>query len=294
MNERSLKIFYEVATKLNMTEAADNLYISQPAVSQTIRELEAEYDVKFFDRLGRKLYLTQEGELFLQYVRRILNLYQECAATFQDLRGAKKGKLSVGASTTIGIYILTDIIGRFQKQHRGVEVALTIENTRIIEDFILKNRIDFAFVEGPVNSPELVADYFCDDELVFIIPPEHPWAERVEVNPQEIERERFLIREKGSGTREVVETALAAQGVQYHLGMELGNTEAIKKAVAAGLGISCISERCIRQEVAEERLRVARIAGLTVKRNLNLIYHQDKYMSNRFKFFIDYCKSQVK
>ena len=237
MNERKLKIFYEVATQLNMTEAAEKLYISQPAISQTIRELETEFEVKFFDRIGKKLYLTQEGELFLQYVRRILNLYTECSQTIRDSNGLKKGKLNVGASPTIGIYILTELVGKFQKANKEIEVTIHIENTRTIADLILKNRIDFAFVEGAVYSNEITVENFWDDELVFIVSPDHPWALKEQVAASEIEQERFIMREQGSGTREVVENALRQVGVNYHLGMELGNTEAIKKAVEAGLGM---------------------------------------------------------
>ncbi|TCL76856.1 DNA-binding transcriptional LysR family regulator [Hydrogenispora ethanolica] len=291
MNERSLRIFYEVATRLNMTEVAENLAISQPAVSQTIRELETEFEVRFFDRIGRRLYLTREGELFLEYARRILNLYQECVQTIGELRGLMKGRLNVGASTTIGIYILTDIIGQFQKLNRGIEVAINIENTRIIENFILENRIDFAFVEGPVGSAEIAVEYFCGDELVFIVPPEHPWTLRDRVDLADLARERILMREEGSGTRAVIENALRAAGAEYRIGMELGNTEAIKRAVAAGLGISCVSKRCIRQEVADGRLRIVAVAGLAVHRDLNLIYHRDKYLSQLFKSFIEFCKT---
>jgi DNA-binding transcriptional LysR family regulator len=115
MNERQLRIFYEVANRLNMTEAAEFLYISQPAISQTIKELEIEYGVKFFDRIGRKLYLTGEGQTFFKYVRRILNLYDECSKSIKNVKDLNAGQLRIGASTTIGIYILTDIIGKFHR-----------------------------------------------------------------------------------------------------------------------------------------------------------------------------------
>lgn len=293
MNERKFKIFYMVATELNMTQAAAKLYLSQPAVSQTIHELETEYEVKFFDRIGKKLFLTQEGQEFFQYVRRILNLYAECSQTIDDIKGLKKGKLRVGASTTTGIYILTDLIGGFQKLNPEIEVSMVIENTRIIADLILENRIDFAFVEGQVDSPEILVEYFCDDELVFIVSSEHPWTSRKKITFQDVAKEKFIMREQGSGTREVVENALNFNGIDYHLGMELGNTEAIKKAVEAGLGISCISRRCIEREIEDHRLCVIKISGLSINRKLSLIIHKDKYLSNLFKYFIGFCKETV-
>ncbi|MDK2919414.1 MAG: hypothetical protein PWQ37_2147 [Candidatus Petromonas sp.] len=293
MNERKLRIFYEVAVKLNMTEVAKKLYISQPAVSQTIKEIEEEFGVKFFDRIGRKLYLTYEGKVFLNYVRRILNLYDECSKTIKDIKGLKKGKLKIGASTTIGIYILTDIIGKFTKKHKEVDTSITIENTKIITDMILENKIDFAFVEGPVYSDEIIVEKFCNDELVFITPPDHPWSKLKSIDMKKIAEEKIIMREQGSGTREIVENVLNTNGIHYKVDFELGNIEAIKKAVEAGLGISCISKRCIKKEVEDGRLAVIRLKRIRIIRKLNLIYHKDKYLSNLFNEFINFAKKET-
>lgn len=294
MNERKLRVFYEVATKLNMTEVANQLFISQPAISQTIRELETEFGIQFFDRIGKKLYLTHEGELFLNYVRRILNLYEDCFKDLKDTGELKSGKLRIGASTTIGIYILPQIIGRFCQEHRNIQVSITIENTKIIADMILKNQIDFAFVEGPVFSDEIVEDFFCMDELVFITPPHHPWTQFAEIDLKQIENSKIIMREQGSGTREVFEEALKAFDVNFDVEFELGNTEAIKKAVEADLGVSCISLRCVQEEVADGRISIAKLKGLRIMREFHLIYHKDKYLSKLFNLFIDFCRDQVK
>lgn len=293
MNERKFRVFYEVALKLNMTEVAKSLYMSQPAVSQTIRELEDELDVKLFDRLGRKLYLTHKGEIFFNYVRRILNLYDECTETLRDINELKGGKLKIGASTTIGIYILTDIIGKFNKKYREIDVSITIENTKIIAQMILENKIDFAFVEGPVYSDEIIVEEFCNDELTFIAPPDHPWAKDRRIKLKDVEKEKIIMREEGSGTREVVENALKAQEISYKIDIELGNIEAIKKAVEAGLGVSCISKRCIEREVAEGRIAAVQIEGLRIFRDLHLIYHRDKHLSNLFNSFISFSRQEV-
>lgn len=248
MNERKLRIFYEVAEKLNMTEVAEKLYISQPAVSQTILELENELEVKLFDRINRRLYLTNEGEIFLNYVRRILNMYDDSIRSLKDINSLKTGKLKIGASTTIGIYILPDIIGKFTKEYKGIDTSIAIENTKLISDMILENSIDFAFVEGPVYNEEIIKENFCNDELVFITSPEHPWSNKDEISIDEIDKEKIIMREMGSGTREVFESYMTANNVNYNIAFELGNTEAIKKAVEAGLGISCISKRCIKMK----------------------------------------------
>lgn len=295
MNERKLRVFYEVATKLNMTEVANQMYISQPAISQTIRELENDFGVQFFDRIGKKLYLTHEGEIFLNYVRRIINLYDDCFKTFKDSSELKTGKMRIGASTTIGIYILPQIIGEFHQNYRDkdIEISINIENTKIIADMILKNQIDFAFVEGPVFSDEIIEDFFCHDELVFITPPNHPWAQYDEIDLKLLENSKIIMREKGSGTREIFEEALKEFDVKYYVDFELGNTEAIKKAVEANLGVSCISRRCVEKEALDGKIVIRRLKGLRIMREFHLIYHKDKYLSKLFNLFIDFCNSKV-
>lgn len=293
MNERKLRVFYEVATKLNMTEVANQMFISQPAISQTIRDLEDDFGIQFFDRIGKKLYLTHEGDLFLNYVRRILNLYDDCYKTIKDNSELKNGKLRIGASTTIGIYLLPEIIGKFYQEHKEIEVSIVIENTKIIADMILKNQIDFAFVEGPVFTSEIQEEYFCDDELVLITPPSHPWAQLEEVDLKELENAEFIMREQGSGTREIFEEALKDFDINYEIKFELGNTEAIKKAVEANLGVSCVYRKCVAKEAMDGSIAVRNIKGLKIMREFQLIHHKDKYFSKLFSLFIDFCRNHV-
>ena len=293
MNERKLRIFYEVAEKLNMTEVAEKLYISQPAVSQTILELENELGIKLFDRINRRLYLTNEGEIFLNYVRRILNMYDDSIRSLKDINSLKTGKLKIGASTTIGIYILPDIIGKFTKAYKGIDTSIAIENTKLISDMILENSIDFAFVERPVYNEEIIKENFCNDELVFITSPEHPWSNKDKISIDEINKEKIIMREMGSGTREVFESYMTANNVNYNIAFELGNTEAIKKAVEAGLGISCISKRCIKNEINSNTLSWTKLKEFEIKRKLILIYHKDKFLSTLLKTFIKFALENV-
>lgn len=293
MNERQLKIFVEVANKLNMTEAAGCLFMTQPAVSQTIKDLEHNFGVKLFDRIGKKLYLTNEGETFFKYSRRILNLYEECSKTIQNTKNSDCGQLKIGASTTIGIYILTDIVGKFTKGHKNIDISMIIENTKNIADLILQNKIDFAFVEGPVHSDEIAISPFCDDELVLITSCEHPWAHKKNIDINEIKNQKLIMREKGSGTREVFENLLNAHNVEYNVSLELGNTEAIKKAVEVDLGISCISKRAVKREIESKKLVAVKLNNIKISRKLNIIYHKDKYLSNLFETFINFCRNEA-
>lgn len=276
-----------------MTEVAEKLYISQPAVSQTIHELEEYLSVRLFDRMGRKLYLTYEGELFLNYVRRIINIYDEAINTIKDIDSLKIGRLKIGASTTIGIYVLPDIIGKFTKTYKDVDVSIAIENTRIIANMILENKLDFAFVEGSVFDSEIVVEKFCNDELVFITHSEHRWARNKYISCEDIVSEKIIMREEGSGTREVFQNIMSSMDANYKIAFELGNTEAIKKAVEAGLGVSCISERCVKSEVENGKLSTVKLKNRYINRELNLIYHKDKFLSKLFLEFIKFSKSQV-
>ena len=293
MNDRSLRIFHEVAKSLNMTVVAQKMFISQSAVSQTIHDMESELGIKLFSRIGKKLYLTGEGEIWLNYVRRMLNVYNEGLMAIDGMKKLQSGRLKIGASTTIGIYVMPQIFGKFMKLFTGIDFSTTIENTKIIIENIINNKIDFGFVEGPVSLDEIVIEDFCEDELVLIVAPAHAWARLGNIDSQEIFNEKFIMREMGSGTREVFENILNANQIQFKIAFELGNTEAIKKAVEAGLGVSCISRRCIYNEVESGKLCIVNIRGVVFRRKFNLVFHKDKYLTYLHKKFIDFASNEV-
>jgi DNA-binding transcriptional LysR family regulator len=294
MNERKLRIFYEVSRELNMTKVAEKLYVSQPSISQAIGDLERDLGVKLFDRISKKLYLTHEGHIFLNYTRRILNIYDEATKAIKEMNMLHRGTLVIGASTTIGIYILPDIIGKFSKIYDAVDISIIIENTENIVRLIEENHLDIAFVEGPVHSDEIEVQEFYEDQLSFITSKDHPWTKKKKITKDEIIKEKIIMREKGSGTREVFVEALERNSIAYNIFMELGHTEAIKKVVEAGLGISCISKRCIRDELSYGKLSEVKIDGLSINRSLSFIHHKDKYLSNLINVFVDFAKINVK
>ncbi|SFD23391.1 LysR family transcriptional regulator [Clostridium uliginosum] len=288
MNFRKIKIFYETATELNMTRVGQKLYISQPSISQAIREIEEELEVKLFDRIGKKLYLTYEGEIYLNYTRRILNLYEESIRAINDINTNEKGKIKIGASTTIGIYILPDIIKGFLKEHSGIEISLSVDNTANIEKMILENKIDFAYIEGRSHSDEIIESKVWEDELIFISSATHNWINKDILTKDDIVKEKLIMRENGSGTREVVERYLENKNIEYKIFMELGNTEAIKKSVEANLGISCLSLRSVQEKIESGALRGFRLQEGNITRTLRLIHHKDKFLSKNMNNFITY------
>lgn len=286
MNFRKLNIFYETASSLNMTEVARKLYISQPSVSQAIKELENELGITLFDRIGKKIYLTHEGNIYLKYVKRILNLYDEATVILENTQNNIQGKIIVGASTTIGAYVLPNIIKSFLTRNKGVDISIVIENTSIIEKLLLDNKVDIAFVEGNVYAKEILVQELWEDKLIFI-----KSTSNENLKYSKGDKLPIIMREEGSGTRELVESNLKINQIEYNISMELGNTEAILNVVEVGLGIACVPYRCAYQKIKEGRFNEIKIPGVgEIKRNLKFICHQDKFLSNTMKAFLDEAK----
>lgn len=290
MNFRKLKIFYETAINLNMSKVAKSMYISQPSVSQSIQELEEELQCKLFDRIGKKLHLTYEGELFLNYTRRILNLYSEGVESIKNISKEYKGRIVIGASTTIGIYILPEIIKKFSRDYPEIEISLIIENTEHIEKLLLENMIDFAFIEGTVTAEEINKEVMWEDEIVFICGDKHRLNGIDIIKGKELLNEKLIMREKGSGTREYVQKFLNNNLESHNIFLELGNSEAIKRTVRANLGVGCISKMCVEEEIRENKLHIFSLEEGKIKRELLLIVHKDKFIGNNMKVFIEFAK----
>lgn len=273
-----------------MTRVAKDMYISQPSISQSINELEAELGAKLFDRIGKKLFLTHEGEVFFNYTRRILNLYDEGFKTIRDFNLNEKGKIVIGASTTIGIYILPEIIKEFSSNYKDIEISLIIENTKNIEKLILENKVDFAYVEGDVHSEEIKKEIIWKDELVFICGDKNDLRNYRSIEGRTLENQKLIMREEGSGTREHTELFLKKNKIKFTTFLELGNTEAIKKIVEANLGIGCLSYRVVEDKVKSGELFMFRLLEGKIERDLYIISHNDKFISNNMKTFIEYTK----
>ena len=283
MNFRKLNIFYETANSLNMTEVGKKLYISQPSVSQAVKEMEKELGVSLFDRIGKKLYLTYEGEVYLKYVKRILNLYDEVKVTLENTGNNINGRIRVGASTTIGVYILPEIVKHFLTKNADVEISIVIENTTSIEKMIIDNLVDIAFVEGDIKAIEIVEEDIIKDKLIFI--------KSKDYSADPSKKLSLIMREEGSGTRDVVESNLRINKVDYNILMELGSTEAILKVVEVGLGIACVPYICAQKKIEDGVLEEVEIEGIEhIRRDFKFIYHQDKFLSNTMKAFIDEVK----
>ncbi|MDN5304310.1 MAG: hypothetical protein PWP46_1194 [Fusobacteriaceae bacterium] len=283
---RKYQIFYDFGITLNMTKTAKNLFISQPAVSQTIKELELDLNVKLFEKINKKIYLTNAGKIFWEYSKKICNLDNEAKNLMK-----KTKKIVIGASTTIGIYILPKIIQKFLELHSDFDISIKIENTENIVNYILNNDIDFAYIEGNANNSNIISKKFLDDELIFI----QKYQENQKIIDKiSLKNYPLILREKGSGTREILENYLNSNNISYNLSFELGNTEAIKKVVEAGMGISCISKRTVENEINNNKLSQFFIKNIKINRNFILIYHKDKFLNNSMLEFIEFSNNYKK
>lgn len=290
MNLRQLELFTEVAETGIVSHAAKKLYMSQPAVSQTIADLEDSLGLKLFDRLKHKMQLTFAGEILYQYSKKILSLVDEAESQMLDMANLKMGRLRLGASTTIGIYLLPHLLGEFKQQYETIQSTCVIDNTSVIEEMLLTNQLDIGFVEGLVHSAEIEIQKVMDDEIWLICSPQHRWAREVRlvIDPVEIAGEALILREQGSGTREVVEKKLKEHNVCYEVWHVLNNTEAIKRAVAADIGIAFISQMAVKDEMESGRLVNVKLNGLPITREFKLIWHKDKYRSPLLNAFIQF------
>jgi DNA-binding transcriptional LysR family regulator len=282
-----LKIFYTVAQNKSFTLAAKELFLTQPAVTIQIQKLEADYETKLFDRVGKKIFLTESGKTLYSYAEKILALFVQAEEALIDTKELKSGRLTIGASATVGSYYLPKIFETFGKQYPGIEIQMNLANShQVIEDVLALKR-DLGFV-GELHSYEgLVIIPFLEEELVLIVPPHHPFVHREGVSLGDLASQPFIAREKGSATRELVEEKVGRRGVSLKVVMDLASNEAIKKAVENGLGISIISRYVAQKEVDQGLLRMVPFGKEKIMRKFFIIYHEDKYLSSTIRAFLN-------
>ncbi len=285
MNFRHLKIFLTVCETGHMTRAAKELYMTQPSVSQVIAELEKYYDVRLFERLNHRLYLTEAGERLRSYARHILNLSEQAQKELAGL--GQGGFIRIGASLTIGAYLLPNLIANYHQKFPEVELFTQVDNTAVIEKQILADQLDLGLVEGPVSSPHIVEEYYCDDDLVVIASPQHSLIKHSIISVQELSGQAFIVREAGSGTQAIFENAMQAAQVSWKVAGIYNNNEAIKQAVSANLGLAVVSKIAITEEVSQGKLISLDVQGMALKRRFNRIYHRQKFFTRAMQLFME-------
>jgi DNA-binding transcriptional LysR family regulator len=236
-----------------------------------VQDLERVLGVHLFDRIGRRVHLSQAGEILADYARQLFALAHEAETVMADVRAAGWGRLAIGASTTIGNYLLPGVVAEFWRRHPRVELLVQIENTEQVHRRLAGHELDLGLTEGLIEEEELDAEVFHQDELVMIAAPGHRLAGQPRVALSAVREEPFILREPGSGTRAVEERALARLKLPVRVVMALGSTEAIKRVVAEGVGLAIVSRLSVRAECAAGTLAVLPVAGLRIERALHLV-----------------------
>ncbi len=300
MSDRRLQVFHTVASVLSFTKAAETLNMSQPAVTHQIRQLEADFKTRLFDRANNRITLTDAGEHVLEYANQIIALYDEMHESVKTLTDDNSGLVTLGASTTIAEYMLPGLLGGFQKNFPDVQIRLRVANTDAIVALVADNSIDLGVVEGEVTNQFLLVEECQTDELRVLMPPDHPLTEHDSIQAKQLLDHPYIFREEGSGTRSVIARYLESMGLQedqLSRPFELGSTEAIKGAVQAGMGVSIVSGAAF---VKEETLGllVSRPLNPPMLRNFYFVRQRQKFraqlMEELFEFARSYCQKVSK
>lgn len=273
-----LKVFYTVAHRLNFTKAAAELFITQPAVTRHIKELEAQFKVSLFERSGnKKISLTPAGETLLEYTIQLLNTYRELEYDMNMLVNKHSGILHIGASNTVAQYIIPPILARFHKKFKDIQVLLVTGNTEDIEQALLNRSIETGIIEGIVHNPQIKYEAFLQDELVLVSATNNPLAKKGVIKPEDLKNYPMLLREPGSGTREVIAHALK----QYHIKlsdldveMQISGSESIKSYLLHSNCLAFLSIHSVLKELKNNECRIIDVKGLAIERQFHFILPQ--------------------
>jgi DNA-binding transcriptional LysR family regulator len=287
VNLHQLRIFHTVARLGSYSRAAEELKISQPSVSIQVGDLERSLGVDLFEQLGKRIYLTEAGRVLEEYAQRILGLFDEASAAVAEVRGVHRGRLAIGATNIPGTYLLPRALFSFQERFPQITVSLEIGTARRIQERVLRNEVELGVVGWEISAQNLVSRRFYEDEIVLVVPPGHRLAAGGPVPLGTLRDERVIMRERGSGTREAVEAALREANLALPAAMELGSGEAIKEAVAAGLGVSFLSSLAVAADTAAGRLVRVPLEGITITQPFVLIQHRDKRPSQAMTALIE-------
>ena len=288
MTIRHMKIFVSVYQTQSITRAAEQLHMTQPAVSRAIQELEHYYGVCLFERIGRRICSTESAtRLYAQ----ALHIIETLDSMEKELRDWDEfGMLRVGATITLGTFLLPRLAAQFQHRHPHLQLKAVVSNGAQLSEHLLDNTIDLALIEGSILPDQLVGEPFSQDHLQLILPPDHPLAKRESLQLSELSQESFLLREHGSAGREFLDHVFAAHQLPLVPLWESASTQAIVQAVGAGLGISFLPERLVRQAIADGLVCTVPVADEAFTRTHHIVYHRHKYLTRSAQEFIALCK----
>ncbi|MBV6449223.1 LysR family transcriptional regulator [Nitrosomonas sp.] len=285
---RQLKVFESVARNLSYSRAADELHLTQPAVSMQIKQLEDNISLPLFEHLGKRIYLTEAGRELYQYSRAISQQLADMEVALDELKGMERGKLNISVVTTAN-YFAPHLLAKFCQRYRGVTVSLNVSNREAVLKQLADNLIDLAIMGQPPENLDIDSESFMENPLVVVAPPGHPLCQERNIPVKRLANETFLVRESGSGTRSAMERFFAAHKIKINKGMETDTTEAIKQAVQAGMGLGIMSQHTAELELETGRLKILDVQGFPIIRYWHVVNRKNKRLSgvaNAFKEFL--------
>lgn len=292
MTLEQLRIFVAVAEREHVTQAARDLHLTQSAVSAAITALEGRYAVKLFDRIGRRIALTDAGRIFLDEARAILTRASDGEAVLSDLAVSRRGELAIAASQTVGTYWIPRVIQAFAARCPGIRVTLELGNTEFVASHLAHGDALLGFIEGPVDDPNLVTEHLFDDELLLVAAPDDPWLDMTGSIANRLRVARWVLREKGSGTRVALEQTLAHYGLaadDVEMALELPSNEAVRTAVEAGAGISVLSRMVVGAALKAGTLM--QIETPLPGRGFHALRHRERYFGRAAAAFVELARS---
>jgi len=295
MADRRLQVFHAVAKQLSFTKAAEALFMTQPAVTFQIKQLEERFNTRLFERGHGRITLTPAGQVVLEYAERILALSAELDMRLKEMTGEIGGPLLVGASTTIAESLLPQVLGDFKSKYPRVQPRLMVANSETVENRVAEHTLDIGFIEAPSHLQNVMTDVCCEDELQVVCAPSHPLARQTSAMPRQIIQYPFISRESGSGTREVIDHYLHKAGIapdSLNVVMELGSPEALKGLVATGLGFTIMSLATVAKETRLGQLVRVPLSPRLI-RNLSVVYPKERFRSRLVNTFVQFAKDRL-
>jgi DNA-binding transcriptional LysR family regulator len=287
LNFNQLKAFYYTVKCGSLSAAAEALYITQPAVTKQIQQLHATYGIKLLNRFGKKMVLTDAGEVLYDFASKIFEAEIQAEEILRDFQQRKSGRIRIHASESFGAYYLPFMVNLFRKKYPApIQISVNIFPNPVVIENTAKLETDLGFISYPLEHKKLLVREVLEDRLVLISPPSHPLARRKILHPHHLEGLPLIMHEKGSGTRVIIDEFLRKNNLSVSVSLELSNNEGIKRAVEQGMGLSFISEHVVREEIHGKKLKAIPFADPSLKRKFYLIHHKDKYLSQPLQTFI--------
>ncbi len=289
---RQLSVFHAVASHRSFTRAAEELHLSQPAVSMQVKQLEENVGLPLFEHLGKKIYLTEAGTEMFRCSRAVAQQLAETEQTIAELRGVERGQLAVAVASTVN-YFAPRLLAGFSQRFPGVHISLSVTNREGLLKNLEGNESDIVLMGQPPSSQELVAEPFMLNPLVIIAPPDHPLTRLRRIKLNRLQNETFLLREPGSGTRIAMERFFAERRITLSTGMEMNTNEAIKQGVEAGLGLGIVSLHTVGLELEMKRLVILNVEAFPIERQWYVVHRQGKRLSRAAQVFKDYVLDEA-